>query len=127
MKKINIKIRQLRKINELSQENIAVELGLNQSQYSRRENGLMDFTFKEIVKICKLFGLSQEDLTNEEDLFTNKKSVALTSETKDADHREALMLDLVINALEVIIKSDVMKEPKSEIINTIKTRLNKFQ
>jgi transcriptional regulator with XRE-family HTH domain len=127
MKKIHIKIRQLRKINELSQENLALELGLSQSQYSRRENGLMDFTIKEIVKICKLFGVSYEDIINEEDLFTNNKSVVVTSETKDADHREVLMLDLVMNALEVIIKTDMMKEQKSEIINTIKSRLNKFQ
>lgn len=127
MKKIHIKIRQLRKINELSQENIAFELGLSQSQYSRRENGVMDFTVKEIIKISSLFGVSYEDIINEEDLFTNKKSESSALQPTEIDNRDALMVDLVMNALEVIIKTDMMKEKKSEIINTIKTRLNKFQ
>jgi transcriptional regulator with XRE-family HTH domain len=126
MKKIHIKIRQLRKLNELSQENIAVELGLSQSQYSRRENGMMDFTVKEIIKISKLFGVSYEDIINDEDLFTIKTPVIETNDKVEKDNRESLMVDLVMNALEVIMKTDMVIEQKNEIINTLKTRLDKL-
>jgi transcriptional regulator with XRE-family HTH domain len=126
MKKIHIKIRQLRKLNELSQENIAVELGLSQSQYSRRENGMMDFTVKEIIKISKLFGVSYEDIINDEDLFTIKTPVIETNDKVEKDNRESLMVDLVMNALEVIMKTDMVIEKKNEIINTLKTRLDKL-
>lgn len=60
-------------------------------------------------------------------MFTNKKSESSALQPTEIDNRDALMVDLVMNALEVIIKTDMMKEKKSEIINTIKTRLNKFQ
>jgi transcriptional regulator with XRE-family HTH domain len=126
MKKIHIKIRQLRKLNELSQENIASELGLSQSQYSRRENGMMDFTVKEIIKISKLFGVGYEDIVNDEDLFVSKKGTKLIDNKVEKDNKESLMVDIVLNALEVIIKTDMMAEQKTEIINTIKTRLNKL-
>jgi len=62
------KIKTIREDKKLSQSFIAFELGLDQSQYSRREKGEIDFTSKEILvlsekldtPVSKLFG---EDAT----------------------------------------------------------------
>jgi transcriptional regulator with XRE-family HTH domain len=71
-------IKKLRLSKGYSQENMAMDLGLSQSQYSRRENGTIEFSLIEIKKICKildldlhqtivnLIGNSQDVLTEDE-------------------------------------------------------------
>ena len=50
-------IKALRLSRGYSQENMAMDLGLSQSQYSRRENGAIEFSLEEIRKICKILDL----------------------------------------------------------------------
>ena len=40
-----------------SQENVALDLELSQSQYSRRENGAINFSLDEIRILCKILNL----------------------------------------------------------------------
>jgi transcriptional regulator with XRE-family HTH domain len=47
-------IKEIRLSKGYSQENMAMDLGLSQSQYSRRENGAIEFSLAEIRKICKI-------------------------------------------------------------------------
>jgi transcriptional regulator with XRE-family HTH domain len=54
MYKINDKIREKRRCLELSQEYVASCLNMSQSQYSKRENGSIDFSISDIVKLNKL-------------------------------------------------------------------------
>lgn len=50
-------IKEIRLSKGYSQENMAMDLGLSQSQYSRRENGAIEFSLEEIRKICKILNL----------------------------------------------------------------------
>ena len=50
-------IKQIRISKGYSQENMAMDLGLSQSQYSRRENGTIEFSLNEIRQICKILDL----------------------------------------------------------------------
>lgn len=52
------KIRALREEKQFSQEAIALELNLSQSQYSRRESGEILFNVEEIKKIAAIFDCS---------------------------------------------------------------------
>jgi transcriptional regulator with XRE-family HTH domain len=60
--KLHEKIKYLRELKHLSQENIAFEIGINQSQYSRRENGNIKLTFDEICKLSIVLEVSIIDL-----------------------------------------------------------------
>ena len=80
--KIHQKVKIFRESNNLSQENIAYELGLNQSQYSRRENGIIKFDAEEIGKIAVIFCVSTDELLNDKitilDTTRSKSSVQIT-------------------------------------------------
>ncbi len=54
--KINL-IKEARLAKRYSQENVAMDLKLSQSQYSRRENGYINFSLDEIRRLCKILNL----------------------------------------------------------------------
>lgn len=50
-------IKEARLAKGYSQENVALDLELSQSQYSRRENGSINFSLDEIRILCKILNL----------------------------------------------------------------------
>jgi transcriptional regulator with XRE-family HTH domain len=71
--KLHDKVKFYRELKRLSQENVAFDLGLNQSQYSRRESGTIKFNAEEIEKLSKLLDVSANDLFGEETIIFNNK------------------------------------------------------
>lgn len=69
--KLHEKVKQLREDKKLSQDYIAHELGLNQSQYSRRENGQIQFIAEEIKQLAALLETSIAELYGEETVIFN--------------------------------------------------------
>ena len=69
--KIHEKIRDIRESKKISQAALAHELGLEQSQYSRREKGEIQFIPDEIVKLSKLLETTISNLFNEETIVFN--------------------------------------------------------
>jgi transcriptional regulator with XRE-family HTH domain len=64
--KLHEKIKYIREDRKLSQEFIAHELGLSQSQYSRREKGETKFMAEEIIKISNALQTKISELYGEE-------------------------------------------------------------
>jgi transcriptional regulator with XRE-family HTH domain len=60
------KIKSIREDKKLSQGYLAHELGVDQSQYSRREKGEIPFVPDELVKLSKLLGTTIAELFGEE-------------------------------------------------------------
>jgi transcriptional regulator with XRE-family HTH domain len=60
--KLNDKVKLFRENKRLSQESIAFELGLSQSQYSRRESGNIKFNSDEVLKLTKILEVSLDNL-----------------------------------------------------------------
>ena len=71
--KLNEKIKSLREERKLSQESLAHELNLDQSQYSRREKGDIQFVPDEIKKLSKLLDTTISNLFGEEPIIFNNK------------------------------------------------------
>ncbi len=65
------RVRYYREQRKLSQEFISTQLGLNQSQYSRRESGAMKFNTEEIIQLAKVLELEITDLLSEAPVFNN--------------------------------------------------------
>jgi len=55
-------IRRLRQLKGLSQENMATEMGLSQSQYSRIEHGDSAVSFEKVFEISKILNVSPDDI-----------------------------------------------------------------
>ena len=58
--KLNL-IKEARLAKGYSQENVAMDIGLSQSQYSRRENGSIVFSLEEIRMLCYILDLDIHD------------------------------------------------------------------
>jgi transcriptional regulator with XRE-family HTH domain len=69
--KVHEKVKFFREAKRLSQESIAFNLGLNQSQYSRRENGSIKFNADEIAKLSSLLEVSTNELFGEDTIIFN--------------------------------------------------------
>ncbi|WP_310557184.1 helix-turn-helix transcriptional regulator [Flavobacterium sp.] len=69
--KIHEKVKTLREERKISQGFLAHELGLDQSQYSRREKGEIQFVPEEIVKLSKLLETTISNLFGEETIVFN--------------------------------------------------------
>lgn len=63
---ISTKVKLLREDKKLSQEFISHQLGLSQSQYSRREKGEVKFIAEEIGKLAKILEVSVSYIYGEE-------------------------------------------------------------
>jgi transcriptional regulator with XRE-family HTH domain len=127
MKKIHKNIRILRNLNELSQENIAYELGLSQSQYSRRENGVIEFSVSEILKLSKLFNVSYEEIIDDSNVkeYLQKTKLDLSNKNEITDRQNSI-IDFIIKALDIVVKTDLEIQEKDDIINSLKSRLNNY-
>ena len=66
--KLNQKVKAIREDKKLSQSFLAHELGLDQSQYSRREKGEIQFIPEEIIKLSHLLDTTISDLFNQRDI-----------------------------------------------------------
>lgn len=59
---MNKKLRSLRLERELSQENIAFELGISQKAYSKIENGQTSLNHDKLIQIAKIFEVSPKEI-----------------------------------------------------------------
>ncbi len=73
---INYRIRKLREKNDLSQENMAYELGISKSAYNKIETGVTDPSAKRLQAIAKIL---EVDIT---EFFTDSKAPKISEEPK---------------------------------------------
>ena len=69
--RLHEKVKQVREEKKFSQDYIAHELGLDQSQYSRREKGEIQFIPEEISKLSKVLETPISSLFGEETIIFN--------------------------------------------------------
>ena len=55
-----LRLKELRKMNNMSQAEFAMEIGMLQQQYSRYEKGEREPQLKHIRRICKKFSVSAD-------------------------------------------------------------------
>ncbi len=67
MKKIGERVRVLREIRNLSQENMSDELKMSQQGYSRIERGDKEIKIARLEQIAKILGVKVEDILTLED------------------------------------------------------------
>jgi transcriptional regulator with XRE-family HTH domain len=68
---IHERVKFYREAKRMSQDSVAFKLGLDQSQYSRRENGVIKFDSDEITKVCEVLDITPMELFNTESVIFN--------------------------------------------------------
>lgn len=75
----NYKLKELRDIKSISQAQLARKLGLSESTYNKKENGISDFTESEIRNIIKIFNCSADNI------FFDKEVAKITTKGEKND------------------------------------------
>ncbi len=68
------KVKFFREKQGYSQEKLAYHLGIEQSQYSRRENGQVKFSIDEVVAISKILNLDISELVSDQTVVFNSSN-----------------------------------------------------
>ena len=61
-KTIGNNLKSARKEKGLTQKEVAAEMLMTQQQYSRFENGVFELNYLQILKLCKLYDITPNDL-----------------------------------------------------------------
>jgi transcriptional regulator with XRE-family HTH domain len=69
--KLHENVKFYRESRRLSQDYVSHELGLNQSQYSRRESGAITFDADEIDKLVRILEVTPDELFGHETIIFN--------------------------------------------------------
>ena len=93
MAKLNERIKELRNRLHLSQDYVAKYLGLSRSTYTQMENGNRKVLADEVAQLCKLFGVSADDLLNDNEISQPAKMFARSfAELDERDQAEIMNL-----------------------------------
>lgn len=68
------KVKFFREKQGYSQEKLAYQLGIEQSQYSRRESGQVKFSIDEVVAISKILNLDISELVSDQTVVFNSSN-----------------------------------------------------
>ncbi len=88
---IGEKIKQIRKDKGLQQKQVAIDVGLDQSNYNKIENGRREPSLEVLQKLSAILDVSIDELVNAED---SKKPSAVTVEDKTISEKIRLMEQL---------------------------------
>lgn len=95
------KIKQIRKDKGLQQKSVAAEVGLDQSNYNKIENGRREPSVEVLQKLAVIFGVTVDELLNPDD---NKNPTPVTVEDKTITEKIRLIEQLEEEDKSVIYK-----------------------
>jgi transcriptional regulator with XRE-family HTH domain len=101
MMTVGEKIKHIRKDKGLQQKTIAGEVGLDQSNYNKIENGRREPSVEVLQKLAVIFGVTVDDLLNPDD---DKKPTPVTVEDKTTTEKIRLIEQLEEEDKNVIYK-----------------------
>lgn len=109
-----------RKFQKISQENMAFYMGINQSQYCRRENGITKISKNEWYKIAEILKTVLIEIYESEDsLYSNYE---IDSSCRDAPNDQLLdaETDLLTNYIQKLeIENKSLKEEVAQLQSVI--------
>lgn len=116
-KELHQKIRLIRSIKGLSQENVALDLGFSQRAYSKIERGETQVSIDVINKLAKLFDMKPEDILNfnpETFIQTNSTYNSQTGGnnqfTLEGEHVKSLKEEITFLKSQLNLKDNLIKD-----------------
>ncbi len=94
MKTFKDRLKEIREEKRISQEQIAVELGLHRSNYSKIENGHQKMTHEQLALFCQFMDVSADYVLGIE---VNNKTTYTIDKAKEFELKMHEMVDNFIN------------------------------
>jgi transcriptional regulator with XRE-family HTH domain len=114
--KVHEKVRFYREKKGIAQEVLAYKMGIEQSQYSRRESGQIEFKAEEILKIAPMLEVEPADLYADQTIVFNS-----TNQSGGYFGQYIQISDKLIEQFEARIRE------KDELIANLKTQLQNIK
>ncbi|MBL7919163.1 MAG: helix-turn-helix transcriptional regulator [Bacteroidia bacterium] len=110
-KKVGDKIRQLRVINGLSQDNLADEIGMSPGNYGKIERGEIDVSSSHLIKIAKALKVNVSDFFEEKKTNLKENKVDYGYATKEELSELAQAIN-ILNKEIAKLKEEITKTPQ---------------
>ncbi len=114
--KLQDKVKFLRENKRLSQESVAYDLGLSQSQYSRRENGSIKFNSDEIFNLIKILDVNPSELFSDDSIVFN-----------NTNQKGGVFGNIISYPEELIKQYEFRLKEKDDIILLLKDKIDKLE
>ena len=118
--KIFTQVKKYREIKGYSQENMGMDLGLSQSQYSRRENGIIQFTTIELIAIAEILDVDFQTFFDTK-IKQNHPKFQFSNEQKESD-----LTRLVILLIEVLLSNENVSVEKNDLVLLMLNKLKQL-
>ncbi len=105
-----LRIKQLRTLRKLSQKEVALEININQGQYSRIESGKVEPTLASLKKIAKVFEVSVSELLSEEQELDKEINVPLLEKVKLIDQLDEKEKNSILTIIDMAIAKQRFKD-----------------
>jgi transcriptional regulator with XRE-family HTH domain len=111
MLNINDKIKEFRTLRGLSQKEIALNVGIDQAQYSRIESGKVEPTLSSLEKIAEALNIKITDLLNKEDTINiNSYDKNVVDKIKLIEELEENEKKSIFNIIDIAVSRKRLKE-----------------
>lgn len=110
------RIKQLRTLKKLSQKQVALDIGIDQGQYSRIESGKVEPTLASLQKIARVFGISLSELLREQADFQQDISLPLLEKVKLIDTLDSKEKEAVMTVIDMALAKKQLKDNLQNLI-----------
>lgn len=112
------RIKQLRTIKQLSQKEVAAEIGIDQGQYSRIEGGKVEPTLSSLEKIAEVFDISLSELLKDNTDLSEEVNVPLLEKVKLLDQLDPKEKESLMIIIDMAISKKKLKDNLSNLISS---------
>ena len=110
------KIRMMRELRQLSQEDMAEKMNMSPSGYAKIERGETRLQYDKLVQIAQIFNVSLSDLVDNDKgviFFMNKNGNNTSANYYSGDH--SIMFEIKKIKLQLIHKNELLEQKEKEL------------
>ena len=110
------KIRMMRELRQLSQEDMAEKMNMSPSGYAKIERGETRLQYDKLVQIAQIFNVSLSDLVDNDKgviFFMNKNGNNTSANYYSGDH--SIMFEIEKLKLQLIHKDELLEQKEKEL------------
>ena len=109
-------IKRFRTAKKFSQKQIALEVGMNQQQYSRVESGKVEPTLTTLGKIAEVFEVSVADLVKENQEDLDNINLSLMEKVKQIEELDEKERDSILTIIDIALAKKRFKDNLTNLL-----------
>ena len=115
---LGLRIKQFRTLKKLSQKEVALEIDMNQGQYSRIESGKVEPTLSSLKRIASVFEVSISELLNEENDLNKEINIPLLEKIKLIELLDEKERNSIMTIIDMAISKKKFKDNLSNLLTS---------